>query len=164
VAQLTPILTSNQDAILAVQAGFIGPWGEWHGSTNFNYDANGRKEVIGALLDAVPNRIVQIRTPQHKKTLYTNCSILHSSGHVSNGGFEDTTPFGWASYMNGFSVSTTPADVYSGNQSVKVMNGAASQLVTLTASAGYVIKISGFSKRVNGEFISLIIHVYWNPI
>ncbi|KAL3793013.1 hypothetical protein ACHAW5_003808 [Stephanodiscus triporus] len=148
VAQLTPILTANQDAILALQAGFIGPWGEWHGSTNFNYDANGRKEVLGALLDAVPNRTVQIRTPQHKKTLYTNCDILYSSGHVSNGGFENGT-LGWASYMNGFTVSTLPADVLNGTRAVKVTNGAASQVVTLTASAGYVVKISGFSKRVN---------------
>ena len=160
VAQLAPILTANQDAILALQAGFIGTWGEWHGSTNFNYDANGRREVLGALLDAVPYRNVQIRTPQHKKTLYTNCDILYSSGHVSNGGFEQTTQFGWSSFIDGFSIST---DVYSGSQSVKVTNGAAYQSVTLTASAGYVVKISGFSKRVNGEFIYLIMHVFGIP-
>ena len=30
--QLKPYLEKNKDVILALQAGFIGAWGEWHGS------------------------------------------------------------------------------------------------------------------------------------
>lgn len=136
---------------MTVQAGFIGPWGEWHGSTNFNYDADGRKEVVRALMGAVPDRNVQIRTPQHKKNLYTDCDILHSSGHVSNGGFEGTVGSPWGSYSSGYTVSTT--DFNGGTQSVKVTNGAASQVITLTASEGYRVEISGFSKRVGESII-----------
>ena len=72
---------------MAVQAGFIGPWGEWHGSTNFDYDVDGRKEVVRALLGAVPDRNVQIRTPQHKKNLYNDCNGGEAidSGNAFNG-------------------------------------------------------------------------------
>lgn len=32
--QLKPVLAAHADVIAVLQAGFIGAWGEWHGSTN----------------------------------------------------------------------------------------------------------------------------------
>lgn len=150
ISQLTPILTSNQDAILAVQAGFVGPWGEWHGSTNFGDDLEGRQAIVNALLEAVPERNVQIRTPLHKQTLYASDSepTIFSEGHVANGDFEGSNlGSSWGSYMSGYEIDT--ADSNNGLQSVKVTNGAAKQWVSLNnVEEGYVIEISGFSKLV----------------
>ena len=70
IAQLKPLLQANADVIAVLQAGFIGAWGEWHGSTN-GLDADGpRREVLSALIAAAPpSRFVQIRTPMFKQRL-----------------------------------------------------------------------------------------------
>ncbi len=88
IAQLEAVLTTNKDVIAIVQMGFIGIWGENY-YTDFFGDAsvNGqgylssqnwtdRKDVLSALLDAVPtDRMVQVRYPQMKqKFLYGNAA------------------------------------------------------------------------------------------
>ena len=149
IAQLAPILTANQDAILAVQAGLVGPWGEWHGSTNFSDDLDGRKEIVSALLDAVPDRNVQIRTPLHKQSLYgsTTPPTLIGWGYVTNGEFEWDVSSSWSPYMDGYAVDTS--DFHGGIQSVKVTNGAAKQFIDLpNVVEGNLIEITGWSKRV----------------
>lgn len=70
IGQLKPLLQKHGDVIAALQAGFIGAWGEWHGSTQGNDDPGVRREVVTALLDAIaPSRMVQLRTPAFKKAL-----------------------------------------------------------------------------------------------
>lgn len=67
VAQLAPVLAANVDVIAAVQAGLIGHWGEWHGSANGLDNDAARREIITALLAAVPSsRSVQLRKPTFK--------------------------------------------------------------------------------------------------
>ncbi|MEU4238264.1 DUF4832 domain-containing protein [Actinoplanes sp. NPDC026619] len=67
IAQLKPILTGNADLLVAVQAGFIGTWGEWYYSQNFPLTATAaRKQVVSALLAATPAPI-QLRTPGYKR-------------------------------------------------------------------------------------------------
>ncbi len=80
ISQLKPILTSEADVIAVVQLGLIGTWGENY-YTDYFGDAsqNGqsklldnnwqdRREVIAALLDAVPKeRMIQVRYPQLKQ-------------------------------------------------------------------------------------------------
>ena len=69
ITQLTPVLQDNVDVIAAVQAGFIGTWGEWHTSTHDLLDD--KLEITEALLAAVPaERFVQVRTPVHKADMY----------------------------------------------------------------------------------------------
>ena len=43
--QIAPILVKNKDLVLALEAGFIGTWGEWHDSTNGN-DAAGPQKLL----------------------------------------------------------------------------------------------------------------------
>lgn len=73
IAQLKPILQENADVILCLQAGFVGWWGEWYYTDHFGYqpssdsDYEPRREVINALLDALPaSRQVAVRTPTFK--------------------------------------------------------------------------------------------------
>ncbi len=78
IEQLRLILQANSDVIAALQAGFIGVWGEWFYTDHFVHDpyhpddvseadyAN-RAEVLYALLDALPSdRMAQVRTPRYK--------------------------------------------------------------------------------------------------
>ena len=76
IAQLKPILQEYGDVILTFQAGFVGIWGEWYYTDNFD-KANGdddyalRKQVVDAMLDAMPaDRSVALRTPLFKKMMY----------------------------------------------------------------------------------------------
>ena len=71
IDQVAPILADNADVIAVMQAGFIGAWGEWHGSTNgLDNDAD-RAAILQALLAALPpSRTVQIRTPMYKDAIF----------------------------------------------------------------------------------------------
>lgn len=44
--QLAPILLQNRDLIFALEAGFIGTWGEWHDSTNGNDTAAAHQALL----------------------------------------------------------------------------------------------------------------------
>ena len=77
IAQLKPILQEYGDVIYVLQAGFIGCWGEWYYTNNFNANPSSeedylpRKHVLDALLDALPaNRQVEVREPKYKMMIY----------------------------------------------------------------------------------------------
>ncbi len=66
--QLKPILHKHKDVIAVVQAGFIGPWGEWHSSTEGHETPEGRRIVLDKLFEILPSdRFVQLRTPRYKQ-------------------------------------------------------------------------------------------------
>ncbi|WP_306213882.1 DUF4832 domain-containing protein [Actinoplanes sp. RD1] len=72
IAQLKPILTGNADILAAVQAGFVGRWGEWYYTQGFAADTTwaARGRVLRALLAATSATTpVQVRTPQIKRRL-----------------------------------------------------------------------------------------------
>lgn len=66
--QMKSILNENKDVILTLQAGFLGPWGEWH-SSNLGEDRGKPtapliNEILVALSDAIPQPIsIAIRRP-----------------------------------------------------------------------------------------------------
>jgi len=77
IEQIKPILQQNSDVIYVLQAGFVGVWGEWYYTSNFNYkpstteEYQPRKHVLDALLDALPeSRQVAVRTPTFKMKIY----------------------------------------------------------------------------------------------
>ncbi len=64
IGQLGPIVTDHKDVVAALQAGFIGAWGEWHTSTNDLTTPENKAAILSALLDAIPeDRMVQLRYP-----------------------------------------------------------------------------------------------------
>ncbi|WP_433794506.1 DUF4832 domain-containing protein [Actinoplanes sp. CA-252034] len=71
IAQLGKVITENADVVAAVQAGFIGRWGEWYSTRNFTRtDWQDRRQVLSALLAATPVSVpIQVRTPQIKRRL-----------------------------------------------------------------------------------------------
>jgi hypothetical protein len=71
IEQLTPLLRSNADVIVALKAGFVGAWGEWHSSTNNLTAPAARLAILDALLEALPaERMVLVRRPSFKRDAY----------------------------------------------------------------------------------------------
>ena len=73
IDQIAPYLQKHSDVILCLQAGFIGVWGEWYYTSNFNFqptkdaDFEPRWEVLEHLLRVLPeDRQVALRTPDFK--------------------------------------------------------------------------------------------------
>jgi hypothetical protein len=94
IEQLTPLLQEHADVILLLQAGFIGAWGEWHASQN-GLDAPGpRKQILDALLAALPDtRTIGVRRASFKQESYAgpltpelahDGSALSRIGHVND--------------------------------------------------------------------------------
>jgi hypothetical protein len=89
--QLRPYLNANKDVIYLMQAGFIGAWGEWYYTQNFGNagtvtaaDWANRKAVVDKLLSVLPStRMVQLRTPKFKRTMYTTTPV--TSGQAYGG-------------------------------------------------------------------------------
>lgn len=98
--QLHPILQANRDVIAAVQAGFIGVWGEWYYTDHFVQDPSNpgevteadwanRREVLNEILRALTvTRMVQARTPFSKqkivsRTLPITPPEAYSSSHIA---------------------------------------------------------------------------------
>jgi hypothetical protein len=90
ILQLKPLLESNSDIISVMQAGFIGSWGEWYYTDYFGInptatDYANRKEVIDALLSALPNsRMIQLRTPLLKQKTFNTTTALTQSQAYNN--------------------------------------------------------------------------------
>lgn len=77
IEQIKPILQEYADVIFAMEAGFVGVWGEWYYTTNFKQnpqkaeDYAPYRQVLDALLDALPaERQICVRTPAFKMNCY----------------------------------------------------------------------------------------------
>jgi len=72
IAQLGIVLTENADTLFAVQAGFLGPWGEWHDSNWGDPPSlDAQRAVLFALLDSVPAPIsIVVRRPMFIRDIF----------------------------------------------------------------------------------------------
>lgn len=68
IEQLAPIIKGNGSKLFALQAGFIGAWGEWHSSTNGLLEGNYPQQIFAALAQAHDGWL-QVRTPRIRQTL-----------------------------------------------------------------------------------------------
>lgn len=67
IKQLSKIVNQNKDIIFAVQAGMLGPWGEWHSDQYGSWKKwkPARHDVLKAWLDNTDSDVViQVRYPQ----------------------------------------------------------------------------------------------------
>ena len=73
IEQLAPVLAANRDVLFVLQAGFIGAWGEWHTSNNFQdgfVDQEARKRIVEALFVAAPGVRIGVRYPAYKRMFF----------------------------------------------------------------------------------------------
>jgi len=81
IQQLKPVLDEFSDVICVLEAGFVGVWGEWYYTDNYNYQPKKdqyepRRKVLDDLLSVMPrDRMVAVRYPAAK--LYTY-NIAHT--------------------------------------------------------------------------------------
>lgn len=69
IEQVSEIINSYKDVILCVQAGFLGPWGEWHGSKFLSGNEEEKTLVRNTILEDLLNCldeeiIVNVRRPK----------------------------------------------------------------------------------------------------
>jgi len=75
--QLAPYISKHADVICFMQAGFIGPWGEWHNSSNNLTTPTARAQILSKILENLPeDRMVQVRTPGFKQTFLDTTTPL----------------------------------------------------------------------------------------
>jgi hypothetical protein len=78
--QLKPLFEKNKDVIAFVQAGFVGPWGEWHSSANKLTTPDNMKKVMGKMMACIPSEImIQVRTPLIKQTIFDSKVAIESN-------------------------------------------------------------------------------------
>ena len=77
IEQFGPTLHTNKDVIAAVEAGFLGPWGEWH-SAPLADTPSSRLAVKNKLLASFPG-IILFRYPRHIREWYGE-SITGATG------------------------------------------------------------------------------------
>jgi hypothetical protein len=73
IAALAPVFSANEDILMNVQAGFFGPWGEWHSSLyspgqrrDTSVEPRYQRQLVDALLKAVPESVsVALRRPEY---------------------------------------------------------------------------------------------------
>jgi hypothetical protein len=72
IRQIGAVLTQNQDVVCGIQAGMLGPWGEWHNSNHGNPPSlEARRAVLFGWLEAVPAPVtVQVRRPMFIRDLF----------------------------------------------------------------------------------------------
>lgn len=93
ILQIAPILNQYKSEIYVVQAGFLGPWGEWHDSIYLEDDKvakRNRNTVIEQLLKALDEEIViNIRRPKFiRDASHANLSLsrigIHNDGLLAS--------------------------------------------------------------------------------
>ena len=126
--QLVPVFEENQDVVAFVQAGLIGPWGEWHHSSNNLTTPDSMKKVLEKLLSVLPADImVQVRTPHYKQEIFGTAepvdgSIAYSDDYRTRVGHHNDCfmagPTDYGTYVN------VEADkAYIGKEGLFVPNG-----------------------------------------
>jgi uncharacterized protein (TIGR01370 family) len=90
IDQIAPILLKHRDLVFALQAGFIGQWGEWHHSTTGNVTAAAEKIVLDKELSYFAGVFpILVRYPgalaQYEGNLTRPANIgLHDDGFASD--------------------------------------------------------------------------------
>ena len=72
--QLAPLFALNVDVIALFEAGFVGPWGEWHSTTLANDYEQGRDMLFDILRHTPSDRMVVVRYPYLKQRIFALCS------------------------------------------------------------------------------------------
>jgi hypothetical protein len=99
IRQLGAVFTEGRDVLYGIQAGFLGPWGEWHGSNWGDPPSlEARRAVLFGLLEAAPSPItVSIRRPMFVRDIFARepggstltPETAHSGSRLSRTGWHD---------------------------------------------------------------------------
>lgn len=91
IEQLAPLFEKNKHLIAFFEAGFIGPWGEWH-STHITKTPSLQREFFFHILNHTPkNRMVLLRYPELKRSIFKrrkplSAELAYDESHLSRSG------------------------------------------------------------------------------
>lgn len=84
LSQLAPLFTLHADVIALFEAGFVGPWGEWHGTAIANDYTQGRDMLLSILQHTPADRMVVVRYPYLKQRIFALCSGGYATVNPDN--------------------------------------------------------------------------------
>jgi hypothetical protein len=78
--QLAPVINSNKDVISFIEAGYMGPWGEWHfwdiNNPPFPDNESSWRSLTDLLLENKPvDRFIMLRYPAKKQQVFNGVTI-----------------------------------------------------------------------------------------
>ncbi|MGJ8724663.1 MAG: DUF4832 domain-containing protein [Roseibacillus sp.] len=76
IEQLAPVWEKNADVIALFEAGFVGPWGEWHSTTIANEPELQREVYLKIVGNTPKNRMVLLRYPELKRSIFEKREAL----------------------------------------------------------------------------------------
>lgn len=120
IGQLAPLVARNSDVVAVWQAGFLGAWGEWHGSyyQHENYP-DAVTAIMTTLVEALPPGMhTQVRYAE-KRNMITNRTILDRVGFhndymtLGGGQWDYYVPSDpqWNTYLNVTSTQMTDGEM-----------------------------------------------------
>ena len=128
IDQVAPIVLRHKDLIFALEAGFIGTWGEWHDSTNNNDNAAAQKLVLDKDLSYFKGLFpILVRDPgdmiQYTGTLTPEPGLgIHDDYYASNS--SDAATWSTCNPRSGYCLSgysTEQLQAYGAHVATKVM-------------------------------------------
>jgi hypothetical protein len=91
--QLRPVFEEYKDVIALFMGGFIGPWGEWHSSSNNLHNEPGLSQVYNKFLDVIPDdRILMVRYVDQLRRLpgeKVSDSVAHNGSKAARTGLKN---------------------------------------------------------------------------
>lgn len=122
IDQLAPYLMKNADVIFCIQCGFIGSWGEWYYTDNFNFnpsedkDFEVRWEMVEHLMNVTPkDRQIALRTPGYK-IRYLKMRGMEIAPLTAEEAFQPTIKARWAGHNDCFVASDNDVGTYTNNE------------------------------------------------
>jgi len=105
IRQLKKIWFDNEDILYLVQAGFIGRWGEWHGSIYGNpIPLDVQTKVVNTMLESTPKSVfIQLRRPMFVRGIFPGKTLTDTEAFTG-------TSFSRVGYYNDALLTT--ADDY----------------------------------------------------
>jgi hypothetical protein len=88
--QLAPVLNDNKDVIAYIEAGYMGPWGEWHfwniDNPPFPDNESSWRQLTNLLLANKPSdRFIMLRYPSKKQQIFDGMTITSNNAFSEEG-------------------------------------------------------------------------------
>jgi hypothetical protein len=88
--QLSPVINSNKDVIAYIEAGYMGPWGEWHfweiDNPPFPDNESSWRRLTDLLLKNKPSdRFIMFRYPSKKQQVFDGMTITSDNAFSKEG-------------------------------------------------------------------------------
>jgi hypothetical protein len=88
--QLSPVFNDNKDVIAYIEAGYMGPWGEWHfwniNNPPFPDNESSWRHLTSLLLENKPSdRFIMLRYPSKKQQIFDGRTITSENAFSNEG-------------------------------------------------------------------------------